>query len=161
MTPARYRQVTGMALMALAVIVVTGTAVRLTESGLGCSDWPTCEKDQLIADFSLHPMIEFINRVFTGFVAVAVVIAVLGSLFRKPRRADLTWLSLGLVAGVIGQIFLGAFVVKSHLNPWLVLNHSCSRWCSWPTQLFCTPAPDMTLCHHPVPGDTTDGQSLA
>ena len=112
-----------MALMALAVIVVTGTAVRLTESGLGCSDWPTCEKDQLIADFSLHPMIEFINRVFTGFVAVAVVIAVLGSLFRKPRRADLTWLSLGLVAGVIGQIFLGAFVVKSHLNPWLVLNH--------------------------------------
>ncbi|MGZ0177721.1 MAG: COX15/CtaA family protein [Acidimicrobiales bacterium] len=123
MTPARYRQITGMALMALAVIVVTGTAVRLTESGLGCSDWPTCEENQLIADFSLHPMIEFINRVFTGFVAVAVMVAVLGSLFRTPRRADLTWLSLGLVAGVIGQIVLGAFVVKSHLNPWLVLNH--------------------------------------
>lgn len=112
-----------MALVALSIIVVTGTAVRLTESGLGCSDWPTCEEDQLIADFSLHPMIEFVNRVFTGFVAVAVMIAVLGSLFRKPRRADLTWLSLGLVAGVIGQIILGAFVVKSHLNPWLVLNH--------------------------------------
>ena len=123
MSPARYRQVTGMALIALTVIVVTGTAVRLTESGLGCSDWPTCEQDQLIADFSLHPMIEFINRVFTGFVSIAVIAAVLASLFRKPRRRDLTLLSLGLVAGVIGQIVLGAFVVRSHLNPWLVLNH--------------------------------------
>lgn len=109
--------------MALCVIVVTGSAVRLTESGLGCSDWPTCEQDQLIADFSLHPMIEFVNRVFTGFVSLAVMAAVLGSLFRKPRRADLTWLSWGLVAGVIAQIVLGAFVVKFHLNPWLVLNH--------------------------------------
>lgn len=109
--------------MALSVIVVTGTAVRLTESGLGCSDWPTCEENQLVADFSFHPMVEFINRVFTGFVSIAVIAAVMGSLFRKPRRRDLTWLSLGLVAGVIAQIILGAFVVKSHLNPWLVLNH--------------------------------------
>lgn len=123
MSPARYRKVTGMALIALCVIVVTGTAVRLTESGLGCSDWPTCEEDQFLADLSLHPMIEFVNRVFTGVVSVAVMAAVLGSIFRRPRRADLTWLSWGLVAGVLGQIVLGAFVVKSHLNPWLVLNH--------------------------------------
>jgi len=123
MSPGRYRKITGMALVALGVIVVTGSAVRLTESGLGCSDWPTCEQDQLIADFSLHPMIEFVNRVFTGVVSIAVMAAVLGALVRKPRRTDLTVLSLGLVAGVIGQIILGAFVVKSHLNPWLVLNH--------------------------------------
>lgn len=112
-----------MALVALGIIVVSGSAVRLTESGLGCSDWPTCEENQLIADFSLHPMIEFVNRVFTGVVSLAVIAAVMGSLFRKPRRADLTWLSVGLVAGVIAQIVLGAFVVKSDLNPWLVLNH--------------------------------------
>jgi heme a synthase len=109
--------------MALAVIVVTGTAVRLTASGLGCSDWPTCEEGQLIADFSLHPMIEFVNRVFTGFVAVAVIVAVLASLFRKPRRRDLTLLSWGLVAGVIGQIALGAVTVLTHLNPWVVMSH--------------------------------------
>ena len=109
--------------MALAVIVVTGTAVRLTASGLGCSDWPTCEEGQLIADFSLHPMIEFVNRVFTGFVAVAVIVAVLASLFRKPRRRDLTLLSWGLVAGVIGQIGLGAVTVLTHLNPWVVMSH--------------------------------------
>lgn len=123
MSPARYRKITGMALVALGIIVVSGSAVRLTESGLGCSDWPTCEENQLIADFSLHPMIEFVNRVFTGVVSLAVIAAVMGSLFRKPRRADLTWLSVGLVAGVIAQIVLGAFVVKSDLNPWLVLNH--------------------------------------
>lgn len=122
-SPTRYRRITGMALVSLVVIVVTGAAVRLTGSGLGCSDWPTCEQDQLIADFSFHPMIEFLNRVFTGVVSLAVMAAVLGSLFRRPRRRDLTLLSLGLVAGVIGQIVLGAFVVLSHLNPWLVLNH--------------------------------------
>jgi len=123
MTPVQYRRATGLSLISLAVIVVTGTAVRLTESGLGCSDWPTCEEDQLLADLSLHPMIEFVNRVFTGFVSLIVVVAVLASLKRTPRRGDLTWLSIGLVAGVIGQIILGRFTVLSHLNPWVVLNH--------------------------------------
>ena len=112
-----------MALVALVIIVVTGTAVRLTGSGLGCSDWPTCEEGQLIADFSFHPMIEFANRVFTGVVAIAVIAAVMGSLFRKPRRSDLTWLSWGLVAGVIGQVGLGAITVLTHLNPWVVMCH--------------------------------------
>lgn len=122
-TPARYRQITGFALIALVVIVITGTAVRLTESGLGCSDWPTCEENQLVADLEVHAMIEFINRVITGVVSLAVMAAVLASHFRSPRRRDLTWLSWALVAGVIGQIILGRFVVLSHLNPWVVLNH--------------------------------------
>ena len=123
MSPARYRQVTGFALIALVVIVITGTAVRLTESGLGCSDWPTCEEGQLVADLEVHAMIEFINRVITGLVSLAVMAAVLASHFRTPRRRDLTLLSWSLVAGVIGQIILGRFVVLSHLNPWVVLNH--------------------------------------
>lgn len=123
MTPAQYRKISGSALVALVVIVVTGAAVRLTGSGLGCSDWPTCEQDQLVADLEVHAMIEFVNRVITGFVSIAVIAAVLGSFFRTPRRSDLLYLSLGLVVGVIGQIVLGAFVVLSHLNPWLVLGH--------------------------------------
>lgn len=123
MTPARYRRITGSALIALVIIVVTGAAVRLTGSGLGCSDWPTCEQDQLVADLEVHAMIEFVNRLITGIVSLAVIAAVLGSLSRRPRRRDLVQLSLGLVAGVIGQIILGAFVVLSHLNPWLVLGH--------------------------------------
>lgn len=123
MSPAKFRKITGTALVALVFIVITGVSVRLTASGLGCSDWPTCEEDQLVADFEIHAMIEFINRVITGLVSIAVMAAVMGSLFRQPRRQDLTRLSLGLVLGVIGQIVLGAFVVLSHLNPWLVLGH--------------------------------------
>lgn len=123
MTPERYRKVTGTALALLVLIVMTGVSVRLTESGLGCSDWPTCEQDQFVADLEIHAMIEFVNRLITGLVSIAVIAAVLGSLFRKPRRRDLTRLSLGLVAGMVGQIVLGGIVVLSHLNPWLVLNH--------------------------------------
>lgn len=123
MTPARYRTVTGISLAALVVIVITGSAVRLTESGLGCSDWPTCEQDQFVADLEVHAMVEFINRLITGFVSVVVIVAVLASLRRIPKRRDLVQLSVGLVVGVLGQIVLGGLVVLSHLNPWLVLCH--------------------------------------
>jgi len=98
--------------------------VRLSGSGLGCSDWPTCENDQLVAEVDdVHAMVEFVNRVITGFVALAVMIAVLGSLFRTPKRKDLIYLSLGLVLGVIVQILVGALVVKEHLPPNLVIAH--------------------------------------
>lgn len=123
MTPDRYRRITMVALWLLVFIVVTGAAVRLTGSGLGCSDWPTCENDRLVAPLQLHPMIEFVNRMITGLVSVAVALAVLGSLKRTPRRRDLTLLSLGLVGGVVAQIVLGGIVVLFHLNPVLVQGH--------------------------------------
>ncbi len=106
-SPERYRNITAIALGLLMVIVVTGAAVRLTGSGLGCDDWPRCNDQQLVDVSSGHAAIEQVNRLFTGLVALAVILAVLGSLWRQPRRRDLTWLSLGLVAGVIGQIVLG------------------------------------------------------
>ena len=113
-----------MALFLLAFIIVTGAAVRLTGSGLGCSDWPTCEEDQFVAEFDdLHAMVEFVNRLITGLVSLAVIAAVLGSMWRTPRRRDLTWWSWGLVAGVIAQIILGALVVREHLPPELVMGH--------------------------------------
>ena len=122
-SPERYRTLVFAALVSLAAIIVTGAAVRLTGSGLGCTDWPTCEEGQLVSEFSFHPVIEFGNRVVTGFVALAVVIAVLGSLARIPRRRDLTWLSVGLVVGVIAQIVLGAVVTKTELDPRIVGGH--------------------------------------
>ena len=112
-----------MALASLVAIIITGGAVRLTESGLGCSDWPTCEENQLVPDLEFHAMVEFINRMITGIVSLAVIAAVLASRRRNPNRSDLTRLSWGLVAGVLGQIILGAIVVLSHLNPWMVLGH--------------------------------------
>lgn len=118
-----YRRITLLALLALTVIVVSGAAVRLTGSGLGCEDWPRCSEKRFVAEGEFHQLVEFINRLFTGVVSVAVILAVLGSLWLDQRRRDLTYWSLGLVAGVIGQIVLGGLVVLFHLSPWLVLGH--------------------------------------
>ena len=73
---------TAVALALLVMIVVTGAAVRLTGSGLGCTDWPNCEDGRLVAPLELHPMVEFVNRMITGLVSLAVMVAVLGSLVR-------------------------------------------------------------------------------
>ncbi len=123
MSPARYRTITVVALGLLITIVVTGAAVRLTGSGLGCDDWPRCNDRQLVDVTSTHAAIEQVNRMFTGLVALAVIVAVLGSLWRVPRRRDLTWLSLGLVAGVMGQVVLGGITVLVDLNPLAVASH--------------------------------------
>ena len=123
MSPSRYRWVCAVALGLIVAIVITGAAVRLTGSGLGCDDWPNCNDERLVDVSSSHAAIEQINRLFTGLVSVAVVAAVLGSLWRRPRRRDLIWLSLGLVAGVLGQIVLGGIVVIFDLHPILVQGH--------------------------------------
>jgi heme a synthase len=107
----------------LAIIVVSGAGVRLTGSGLGCDDWPNCNDQQLIDVSSKHAAIEQVNRLFTGLVAIGVVLAVLGSMLRTPRRRDLTLLSWGLVAGVVGQVVLGGFTVLVDLHPAAVQAH--------------------------------------
>lgn len=122
-SPATYRRVTLVALFALCAIIVTGGAVRLTGSGLGCSDWPGCEDERFVPALELHPMVEFVNRLITGVVSAAIALAVLGSLRRDPRRRDLTLLSLGLVAGVVAQVILGMFTVRYHLAPPFVMSH--------------------------------------
>ncbi len=122
-TPEAYQRVTVVALVLLVFIVVTGAGVRLTGSGLGCTDWPNCTDKHFVAQLQTHQLVEFVNRLVTGLVSIAVAVAVLGSLRRVPRRRDLLWLSWGLVGGVIAQILLGAVVVKSGLNPWFVQGH--------------------------------------
>ena len=123
LSPPAYRRVTLFALLALTFIIVTGGAVRLTGSGLGCPDWPTCAENRVVAPLEYHAMVEFVNRTITGLVSVAVMMAVLGSLVRRPRRKDLLWLSIGLVAGVIGQIVLGGLTVLFELKPGFVMAH--------------------------------------
>lgn len=122
-TPAAYRRITFLALVALCFIVVTGGAVRVTGSGLGCPDWPTCAEGRIVAPLETHALIEFVNRTVTGLVSVMVIVAVLAALARRPRRRDLTRLALGLVVGVLGQIVLGGLVVLSDLYPPLVMGH--------------------------------------
>ena len=125
LTPDQYRRITVAAAWSLALIIVTGAAVRLTGSGLGCPEWPNCTAGSLTPTRAVgfHGVIEFVNRMVTGVVSVAVIVAVLGSLVRTPRRRDLVWLSCGLVLGVIAQALLGALVVKKLLDPPFVMGH--------------------------------------
>ena len=123
LSPPAYRRVTLFALVALAFIIVTGGSVRLTGSGLGCPDWPTCASNRVVAPWQYHAMVEFVNRTITGLVSILVILAVLGSVVRRPRRRDLVWLSAGLVLGVIGQIVLGGLTVLFKLRPGFVMAH--------------------------------------
>lgn len=119
----RYRQIAIVALIALSVIIVTGAAVRLTGSGLGCDDWPNCSSERLIDVSSKHAAIEQINRLFTGVVGVAVIAAVLGAYRRRPRRLDLIVLAWVLVVGVVANAVLGGVSVLVDLHPLAVQGH--------------------------------------
>ena len=109
--------------MSLYAIIITGSLVRLTGSGLGCADWPQCSSTKFVDVSTGHAAIEQINRLFTGIVSAAVIAAVLGSIFVTPRRKSLIWLSSGLVIGVLAQVILGAVVVLTGLNPWSNMAH--------------------------------------
>ncbi|MGH9097932.1 MAG: COX15/CtaA family protein, partial [Acidimicrobiales bacterium] len=112
--------------LTLAVVVlnvVTGAAVRLSDSGLGCPDWPNCSQHQLTPALSLHPVIEFANRAVVVVLVVACAATVIAAFLRRPARRDLRWLTGGLILGVIGEAVLGAVVVYSKLNPYVVATH--------------------------------------
>ncbi|MGH9068875.1 MAG: COX15/CtaA family protein [Acidimicrobiales bacterium] len=123
MSPAAFRRLALAVLVALALLVITGAAVRLTGSGLGCPDWPTCTRQSYVAAFSFHPMVEFVNRVIVIAVTVLIAATMLGALARAPRRRDLAWLALALVAGYVAQIVLGGLTVLFKLAPPLVMAH--------------------------------------
>jgi cytochrome c oxidase assembly protein subunit 15 len=123
LSPRAYRRLTVLALLLLAAIIVTGAAVRLSGSGLGCHDWPNCEPDELIGVGNANQRIEQLNRLFTGLVSIGVIAAVLGSRRRVPRRRDLTMLSWLLVVGVVFQAVLGGISVKVKLAPVSVMGH--------------------------------------
>jgi cytochrome c oxidase assembly protein subunit 15 len=122
LTPAQYRRIAYIALGALAVIVLTGAAVRLTDSGLGCPDWPRCY-GKVLPPLSGHAVIEYSNRVVSGFVGVIAVLAFVAAFLRRPFRRDLAWLSATLPVGVLAQAVLGGFTVREHLAPGFVMAH--------------------------------------
>ncbi len=122
LTPERYFVVAAVALGALATIVVTGAAVRLTGSGLGCPDWPKCYGGT-VPPLDAHAVIEYANRIFTGFVGLAVIAASILAWRRRPFRWHLALFGALLPIGVIAQAILGGLVVRYHLAPGLVMSH--------------------------------------
>jgi cytochrome c oxidase assembly protein subunit 15 len=118
--------------IANAVIISTGAAVRLSSSGLGCPDWPTCTKSSLVAahsagQTSLNTAIEFSNRMLTyPLVAIAGLTFIAGLRYYQSHgraRKDLMWLAALLPLGVIAQAVVGGIVVLTKLNPALVAAH--------------------------------------
>lgn len=122
-SPERYERVALAALVLLTLIVFSGAAVRLTGSGLGCPEWPKCTEDRLVAELDTHGLIEFVNRVFSGLVALAALAAGMLAYFRAPFRRDLMLLGLLLPAGVLGQGVLGGLTVLYDLKPGFVMSH--------------------------------------
>src|SRR4051794_13752583 len=121
-SPVLYARITLVALGALALIVTTGAAVRLTGSGLGCPDWPKCY-GHVVAPLEFHAVVEYGNRLLTGFVGLAVIAACVLAWFRRPFRWHLALFAAILPIGVVGQAVLGALVVEHHLKPELVILH--------------------------------------
>ena len=117
---------TGLLLFLQAALVVTGGAVRLTGSGLGCPTWPECTPGSYTpvphqVEGQLHAWIEFGNRLLTFalfFAAIATIVAV----FRSHRR-DLRFLALTQILGILAQGVLGGITVLTNLNPLAVASH--------------------------------------
>jgi cytochrome c oxidase assembly protein subunit 15 len=112
-------------LVANVALVVTGAAVRLTGSGLGCPTWPKCTDASYTttAAMGVNGAIEFGNRLIgiaLGLIAVACFVA---ALVQRPRRRPVIWLSVGAALSVPAQAVLGGITVLTHLNPWVVGSH--------------------------------------
>ncbi|UXY26852.1 COX15/CtaA family protein [Streptomyces sp. HUAS TT20] len=107
------------------IIVVTGGAVRLTGSGLGCPTWPTCTDDSLTTTgaMGLHGAIEFGNRMLTYVLCAAVGWAIIAARSQKPWRRGLTRLGWAQFWVVMGNAVLGGIVVLVGLNPYTVAAH--------------------------------------
>ncbi len=112
-------------LVANVALIVTGAAVRLTGSGLGCPTWPRCTDSSYTttAEMGVHGVIEFGNRMLTfalGFIAVACVVA---ALLERPRRRSRVLLSVAVLLYIPLQAVVGGITVLTNLNPWVVGVH--------------------------------------
>ena len=143
-------------LVANCVLVVTGGAVRLTGSGLGCPTWPRCHGSSFTPHgaYDVHAAIEFGNRTLT-FVLVAIAVATFVAAWRSGRR-DLRRLALVLALGIPAQAVIGGITVLTDLNPWIVSFHLlCSLAIIGVSVLFLQrldhPAPP-TVARGPVTG---------
>ncbi|KUL54635.1 cytochrome B [Streptomyces sp. NRRL F-4489] len=123
---ARFVERAALATVVMAVIiVVTGGAVRLTESGLGCSTWPRCTADSLTptAEMGVHGLIEFGNRLLTYVLCAFIGLFIIAARARAPRRRSLTRLGWAQFWIVMGNAVWGGIVVLTGLNPYLVAAH--------------------------------------
>ncbi len=119
-----FRTIALTALVVVVIVIITGAAVRLTGSGMGCDTWPRCTGDDFISFRDPNQTIEQTNRLFSGVASMAVtVVTAIAARRRVPYRRDLFHWSLALVVGVVGQMPLGGITVLTHLHPASVAAH--------------------------------------
>jgi cytochrome c oxidase assembly protein subunit 15 len=121
-TPATYAKAAYVAVGALTLIVMSGAAVRLTGSGLGCPTWPRCY-GKIYPPLNTHAVIEFSNRTLTVPVSIAAFVAFGLAFRRRPYRRDLMRLSALLPLGVLAQAVLGGLTVRGALDYGWVMGH--------------------------------------
>jgi cytochrome c oxidase assembly protein subunit 15 len=127
-SPATLRRLALASVIANVGIVVTGGAVRLTGSGLGCPTWPHCDGNSYVTTPAqgYHGVIEFTNRTLTFIVTVLAALCLIAAWAQARdaigRRARIGW-ALGVLASIPAQAVLGGLTVLSKLNPWLVACH--------------------------------------
>lgn len=121
-TPGLARRIAGAVCVVLGLVVVTGAAVRLTGSGLGCPTWPKCTDTDIHSATDLHGLIEFGNRVLSVVVFLAGIL-VLAVVTWRSRRRDLYPYVLGLAAGYAGEAVIGGLSVLTRLDPLIVALH--------------------------------------
>ncbi|MGW3180958.1 COX15/CtaA family protein [Kitasatospora sp. NPDC001119] len=119
------RRATFAALVMSVVIVVTGGAVRLTASGLGCTTWPRCTDESLTptAEMGFHGIVEFTNRMLTYVLSAAVGWAILAARCHRPWRHSMTRLGWAQFWLVMSNAVLGGITVLTGLNPYTVALH--------------------------------------
>jgi cytochrome c oxidase assembly protein subunit 15 len=124
-TRTQLRRLAAVSLVANVVIVATGAAVRLTDSGLGCTTWPRCTDTSLTPHRALgiHGAIEFTNRMLGVALALIAVATFVAALRFRPVRKDLRLLATVLALGVPAQAIIGGITVRTDLNPWVVSLH--------------------------------------
>lgn len=107
------------------MIVVTGGAVRLTASGLGCPTWPKCTEDSFVStpEMGIHGLIEFGNRLLTFVLIIVAIISFVLILRMRKQRRDLFWLTLLIGLGIPIQAVIGGISVLTQLDPYVVGLH--------------------------------------
>lgn len=119
------RRLAAASLVSQVGIVVTGGAVRLTGSGLGCPTFPRCTETSLVNTpaYGVHGYIEFGNRLLTFVLAAIALATLVSALLQRPRRAAVVRLATALLLGIPAQALIGGVTVLTQLNPWVVMLH--------------------------------------
>ena len=123
LSPAVFRRLALFNVILLVAIIVSGAAVRLTNSGLGCANWPNCSATKLVDVSTKHAAIEQLNRIFSGAIGVPIALALLAAYWRDPRRKDLVRMGWALFALFWAEAVLGGISVKVRLAWVSVMGH--------------------------------------